>query len=145
MNRKIAIIAKQNKIFIPYVQLIKNKINSNYLTEEEKIVKTINTVATNLLEDFLLSQGITLNIFFNEARNSNNISTHFSSKENLIEKLWPCWEYINYSLTWSHTTQGYTFWRNLHNKWVKKVANLMMKDLMDSDVYKHIIETKVIE
>ena len=135
MNRKFALALKQQKKFTQYIKLTHKKISALH---NPNLWRLINEPAIFLLEDFLKRQGTSLDEMIKESMRSRrtdqiSVASMVTSKEKLLEKTWPCWQYINFALNWVTTKRGSEFWRNVHNKWVEYVAYAIIQPIISPE------------
>lgn len=136
MDKKLILALKRHKKFIEFIHLAKtSKVNN--LRGFHEYYNVINEPAIDLFEDFLIEHGISMDEFFQESINSKLVYSlpTVGNKKELISKVWPCWQYINFALHWATTKRGSEFWRNVHNKWVEYVTTIMLQDTLDISNY----------
>ena len=137
MDKKLILALKRHKKFIEFIHLAKTSKVKN-LQGFHKYLNVINEPAIDLFEDFLKKQGTSLDEMIKESMRSRrtdqiSVASMVTSKEKLLEKTWPCWQYINFALNWVTTKRGSEFWRNVHNKWVEYVAYAIIQPIISPE------------
>ena len=139
MDKKLILALKRHKKFIEFIHLAKTSKVNNMLAFH-KYLNVINEPAIDLFEDFLIEHGISMDEFFQESINSKrawngNCFPIVGNKKELISKVWPCWQYVNYAISWRYTKKGREFWCNIHNEWVAYAANTILRNIVDNDKF----------
>ena len=118
---------KKNKQVIQFLRLKKIIDNNNSelsLTYNILNDKLVHYILVNVFKHFINEQGnITYHDMTTEATKQGK-EINFSSLPSVLSS----------SFTWGKTLQGRSFWRNLHLKWVKYLADNVIKIITNEQV-----------
>lgn len=129
---------KKEGNFFPYIRLKRKKVTLTELIEDKGLLKIFAKPTLEVFKVFLSENNTSIQQIYNQVDAHDR--TDVRSDEGLLKSPFPCWQYINYCLTWSKTKEGRPYWRDLHNAWVyyimvnivSPITGIPLQKLLDS-------------
>ena len=122
---------KKEGNFFPYVRLKHKKVTLTELTEDKCLLKIFAKPTLEVFKVFLSENNASIQQIYNQVDAHDR--TDVRSDEDILTSPFPfpCWQYINYGLTWSKTKEGRPYWRDLHNAWVNYIMTNIISPITD--------------
>lgn len=121
---------KKEGNFFPYVRLKHNKVPLHELIEDKCLLKILAKPTLEVFKVFLSENNTSIQQIYKQV--DAHERTDVRSDKDLLKSPFPCWQYINYGLTWSKTKEGRPYWRDLHNAWVNYIMTNIISPITNA-------------
>ncbi len=123
---------KKEGNFFPYVRLKHNKVLLHELIEDKRLLKILTKPTLEVFKVFLSENNTSIQQIYKQVDAHDR--TDMRSDKDILTSSFPipCWQYINYCLTWSKTKEGRPYWRDLHNAWVNYIMTNIISPITNA-------------